>query len=112
MTAAIPRPALVQMIAGAALISTTSIFVKLAHVAPTVSAFYRMGFGGAMLLVGLIALRQWRAVRMADVLWLIVPGIAFAVDLMLWHRSILYVGPGPRRVDGANSCKARIARNT
>lgn len=94
MSAFIPRKALVQMIAGAALISTTSIFVKLAQVAPTVSAFYRMALGGGMLLIGLIAFGQWRRPRIADVLWLIVPAVAFAVDLMLWHRSILYIGPG------------------
>jgi len=82
------------MLAGAILISTTSIFVKLAHVGPTISGFYRMGFGGVMLLVGLLALGQWRRLRTADVLWLIVPGVAFAIDLMLWHRSIIYVGPG------------------
>jgi drug/metabolite transporter (DMT)-like permease len=94
VSTAIPRKALLQMIAGAALISTTSIFVKLAHVGPTVSAFYRMGLGGGMLLIGLLAFGQWRRLRAADVLWLIVPGVAFAVDLMLWHRSILYIGPG------------------
>ena len=82
------------MSAGAALISTTSIFVRLAHVGPTISAFYRMAFGGAMLLAGLIALGQWRRVRTADFAWLILPGVAFAVDLALWHRSILYIGPG------------------
>ncbi|MFI4969973.1 MAG: DMT family transporter [Lysobacterales bacterium] len=90
----LPRAALVQMIAGAAAISTTSVFVKLAHVGPTMSGFYRMGFGGLMLLVGLFALGQWRPVRLAEVTWLLVPGAAFAVDLMMWHRSILYVGPG------------------
>ena len=94
MSAAVPRAALVQMIVGAALISCTSIFVKLAHVGPTVSAFYRMAFGGGMLLFGLLALRQWRRVRLAHVAWLVLPGVAFAVDLMLWHRSILYIGPG------------------
>jgi drug/metabolite transporter (DMT)-like permease len=92
--APIPRKALWQMTAGAALISTTSIFVRLSNVAPTISAFYRMAFGGGLLLVGLIALGQWRRVRMVDVAWLIVPGVAFAVDLALWHRSILYIGPG------------------
>ena len=94
MSPAVPRKALVQMVAGAALISTTSIFVKLAHVAPTVSAFYRMSLGGGILLAGLLAFGQWRRLRVADVLWLIVPAVAFAVDLMLWHRSILYIGPG------------------
>jgi len=90
----IPRAALIEMIAGAAAISTTSVFVKLAHVGPTVSAFYRMAFGGGMLLIGLIALGQWRRVTLSDIGWLLIPGIAFAADLMLWHRSILYVGPG------------------
>jgi drug/metabolite transporter (DMT)-like permease len=92
--AEIPRAALIEMIAGAAAISTTSLFVKLAHVGPTMSAFYRMAFGGGMLLIGLIALRQWRRVALSDLGWLLIPGIAFAADLMLWHRSILYVGPG------------------
>lgn len=90
----LPRGALLEMIVGAAAISTTSLFVKLAHVGPTVSAFYRMGLGGAMLLVGLVAMRRWQRVRWSDLAWLAVPALAFAIDLMLWHRSILYVGPG------------------
>lgn len=89
-----PRAALIEMIAGAAAISTTSVFVKLAHVGPTVSAFYRMAFGGGMLLIGLVALGRWRRVRVSEVGWLLIPGVAFAADLMLWHRSILFVGPG------------------
>jgi drug/metabolite transporter (DMT)-like permease len=94
MTTAIPRRALIEMIAGAALISTTSIFVKLAHVGPTMSAFYRMAFGGAMLVIGLIAFGQWKRVRISDIAWLCIPASAFAIDLMMWHRSILYIGPG------------------
>ena len=47
---ALPRAALMQMIVGACAISTTSIFVKYAHVGPTMSGFYRMAFGGLMLL--------------------------------------------------------------
>lgn len=90
----LPRAALVQMIVGAAAISTTSLFVEVAHVGPTMSAFYRMAFGGLMLLIGLVALRQWRRVRLVEIGWLMIPALAFAVDLMIWHRSILYVGPG------------------
>jgi drug/metabolite transporter (DMT)-like permease len=89
-----PRRALVEMILGAAAISTTSLFVKVAHVGPTVSAFYRMAFGGGMLLIGLVALGRWQRVRLRDLAWLAVPAIAFAADLIVWHRSILYVGPG------------------
>ena len=92
--AALPRAALLQMILGACAISTTSLFVKVAHVGPTMSGFYRMGFGGLMLLGGLVALRQWQRVRLAEMAWLLVPGAAFAIDLSMWHRSILYVGPG------------------
>jgi drug/metabolite transporter (DMT)-like permease len=53
-----------------------------------------MAFGGGMLLIGLVALGRWRRVGWSDVGWLMIPAIAFAADLMLWHRSILYVGPG------------------
>jgi drug/metabolite transporter (DMT)-like permease len=90
----LPRRAILQMVVGAALISTTSIFVKLANVGPTVSAFYRMGLGGLILLLGLVALGQWRPLRLAWIIWMLVPALAFAVDLMMWHRSILLVGPG------------------
>ena len=90
----LPRAALLQMIVGACAISTTSIFVKYAHVGPTMSGFYRMAFGGLMLLAWLLATRQWRPLRGSDLGWLLVPGAAFAIDLVMWHRSILYVGPG------------------
>jgi drug/metabolite transporter (DMT)-like permease len=84
---------MLRMACGAALISTTSIFVRWAHVAPTVSAFYRMFFGGSILLVLLLVRRQLRFVS-ADVLWLALPALAIAGDLMLWHRSIRDIGPG------------------
>ncbi|HEY8012098.1 MAG TPA: DMT family transporter [Rudaea sp.] len=90
----VPRGAFWRLLAGAALISTTSIFVRYAHVAPTVSAFYRVAFGGAMLVVLLTALRRWRGVGWRDAIWLLVPALAFAVDLMMWHRSIQLIGPG------------------
>lgn len=82
------------MVAGAALISTTSIFVKWAQVAPSVSAFYRMAFGGVMLFALLLAQRRWSGVTRRDVLWMLLPALAFAIDLVLWHRCIRDVGPG------------------
>lgn len=93
-TSELPRGALLEMVIGAAVISTTSLFVKWAHVSPTMSAFYRVAFGGLMLLIGLVATRRWQRVSRTDLLWLAIPAVAFAVDLMVWHRSILYVGPG------------------
>ncbi|HET6430944.1 DMT family transporter [Dyella sp.] len=89
-----PRADLAAMAAGAALLSCTSIFVVLAQVAPTVSAFYRMAFGGVALL-GWVALRgRWQRIRWGDVVLALLPAIGFATDLIFWHRSILWVGPG------------------
>src|SRR5512135_791886 len=93
-TAALPRGAFVRMTIGAALISTTSIFVRWAHVEPTTSAFYRMLFGGVMLLALLLARRQWRVPSLGQALVLTFPALAFGIDLMMWHRSIREVGPG------------------
>ena len=85
---------MLRMTAGAALIGTTSIFVRWAHVAPTLSAFYRMGFGAAMLLVLLFMRRESRQFTLRDYLWMLLPSLAFAADLTIWHRSIQYIGPG------------------
>lgn len=82
------------MFAGAALISTTSIFVRWAHVGPTESAFWRMAFGGLMLLVVLALRGQLRGLQWRDWAWLVLPALAFAADLWVWHRSIEYIGPG------------------
>ncbi len=94
MRPGIHREPLLMMIVGGAFISTTSVLVKFAHVPPTVSAFWRMLFGGSMLSIALIALRQWRAMRWSDALWMLPPALAFAIDLFFWHRSIIDVGPG------------------
>ena len=40
--------------AGAVLISFSAVFVKLAHVSPTMAGFYRTFFGGIMLLIILV----------------------------------------------------------
>jgi drug/metabolite transporter (DMT)-like permease len=94
VSAGIQRGPLLMMIAGGAFISTTSVLVKFAHVPPTVSAFWRMLLGGIMLSIALVALRQWREMRLRDALWMLPPALAFATDLFFWHRSILDVGPG------------------
>lgn len=83
-----------QLSAGAALISFSAVFVKLAHVGPTTAGFYRVLFGGIMLLI-LLALRRERPFQgLRHTALLAVCGMIFALDLTLWHRSIHYVGPG------------------
>ncbi len=82
------------MLVGAALIGTNGLMVRLAGTPPTVSAFWRMLFAGVFL-CALVALRgRWRPLPRAVWAWCLVPAVAFAADLWLWHRSILLVGPG------------------
>jgi drug/metabolite transporter (DMT)-like permease len=80
--------------AGAVMISFAAVFVRIAEVAPTTSAFYRMIFGGMALLL-LIAVRPKLHAGFARG-WAGSALIAafFTADMWFWHRSILYIGPG------------------
>ncbi|MBT8421495.1 MAG: DMT family transporter [Gammaproteobacteria bacterium] len=86
--------ALLQLIAGAVLISFAAVFVRILDVPPTTSAFYRTLIGGIVLLA-ILKLRRER-LRSGKGLWLVLvlAGLLFALDLAFWHRSILYLGPG------------------
>ena len=83
-----------QLVAGATIISFSAVFVKLAHVGPAIAGFYRVLFGGLVLLA-IILLKK-------DRLWfgfyhfamVSAAAIFFTFDLAFWHRSISYVGPG------------------
>lgn len=83
-----------RVIAGAVLISFSSVYVKLAHATPTVAGFYRVFFGGLLLLaiVGIRRERIWSGARLF--LLQIASGLFFALDLIAWHWSIHLVGPG------------------
>lgn len=88
------RVALLWMLTGAALIGTNGLMVRFAETPPTISAFYRMLFGGLLLSLLVAARRDWRPLPGRVWLWTLLPAAAFAADLWLWHRSILLVGPG------------------
>ena len=80
--------------AGAVMISFSGVFVKLVHVGPIASGFYRMLFGAvALLLVSLLMQGRLHLDR-RSMGWAALAGLLFAADLSVWHRSILYVGPG------------------
>ena len=85
---------ILQLIAGASMISFSAVFVKLAHVEPTMAGFYRMLFGGLILL----ALVWFKGERLyhgpKHLLMVLLCSLFFAMDLTFWHRSIHYVGPG------------------
>lgn len=88
------RTALLRLLAGVVLISFSAVFVKLVSVPPTTSGLYRCLFGGLILLV-LVRLRGESLVtRRGPFLMLLGAALFFALDLWVWHRSILYVGPG------------------
>ena len=86
--------AILHLIAGAFMISFSGVWVKIAEVAPTVSAFYRTLFGGLFLLAAAcwkreISWKGWQRLRLGFFC-----GFFLALDLFFWHRSIHYIGPG------------------
>lgn len=86
--------ALMQTTLGAMMISFSAVWVKLAHVTPTASAFYRVFLGGVFLLIIMISRREklWRGSAFLGTALL--TGGIFSLNLYFWHRSIAYVGPG------------------
>lgn len=84
---------MLDLLLGAIAISFSAVFMKLVAVGPTSAGFYRMLFGGLLL----AALLIWRGERLrlgAAAPWVFAAALAFALDLVLWHRSILAVGTG------------------
>jgi len=76
------------------MISFSGVWVKVAHVTPTVSAFYRVLFGGMFLLTAAcwkkeITWKGWDRLLLG-----LLCGLILAFDLFLWHKSIHYIGPG------------------
>ncbi len=85
---------MVRLVAGAAMISFAPVFVKVTSVPPTASAFYRVLFGGILLLPFLWRRRERVFRGRVALVAMVVAGLFFALDLGFWHASIVYVGPG------------------
>lgn len=81
------------LIPGALILSFAPVLVKASGLHPDLMGFYRMFFGMIWLGAHLLITRS-RPQRS----WLkplpLLAGLAFALDLILWHRSIHYIGPG------------------
>jgi len=107
--------AIALLLLGAVCISFSPVFVKIAHVSPSTSAFYRMAFGGLGLVAaallhkgfgrgvdgktqgpaqesGVAGLAAWFGLAALP----LAAGcaLAFALDLAFWHAAIHIVGPG------------------
>ncbi len=79
--------ALAALIMGAVLIGFAPIFVRLADVGLTASAFWRMAL--ALPLLGLLMLRETGGIKIKPGLgWLLLAGAFFTGDLAFWHHSI------------------------
>lgn len=94
MISALTGVPMAYMLLGAAMISFAGVFVKLVEVGPTATAFYRMLFGGLVLLVLLLARGERIRPSPRALGFMVLAGLMFALDLFFFHRSILYVGPG------------------
>lgn len=86
--------AVAHLVIGAVMISFSGVWVELSHVTPTASAFYRVFFGGIILLSAALLRREmvWHSGR--HLLLSLTCGLFFAVDLLFYHYSVIYVGPG------------------
>lgn len=82
------------VLSGAFLISFSGVWVKLAQVPPTTSAFYRVFFGFLFLLVACLWRRDYMKLTAGRLLLIVICGLLFALDLFCWHASIQYIGPG------------------
>jgi drug/metabolite transporter (DMT)-like permease len=82
---------LFALFAGAVFIALSPIFVRVAEVGPTVSAFWRVALAVPFLWV-LFAFNHkgQKTLDKSQFLPLLVAGIAFAGDLAFWHWSIQY----------------------
>ena len=79
---------------GAIAISFSGVWVKLADVTPASSAFYRV-FLGLLFLLFFANRSHQKYIRSMALLWIgVACGLLFALDLVCWHTSISFIGPG------------------
>lgn len=83
-----------RLVLGAVMISFSGVWVKISHVTPTASAFYRVFFGGLFLLIAVYLKRELKWFGRRHLLPGLLCGLFFAFDLICYHTSIRYVGPG------------------
>src|SRR3954470_16383494 len=86
-------PALLALFSGAAFISLSPIFVRVAEVGPTTSAFWRVALAVPFLWAAFLSVSKRDSARVqpeGQLGLLLVAGIAFSGDLIFWHWSIQY----------------------
>lgn len=85
---------LVHILLGAIVISFSGVWVTWADVSPLVSAFYRVFFGTIFLAAACFIKGELQPISARTAALTVLCGLCFSADLLLWHASILYIGPG------------------
>ncbi|MBU1039793.1 MAG: DMT family transporter [Proteobacteria bacterium] len=92
---------MLQLILGACIISFSPVFVKLAApygISGDLAAFHRVFIGGLCLFAASLASREPRSkvwnMPKSGLVWSLACAAFFTADLLCWHLSILYLGPG------------------
>ena len=93
------RP-LTLILLGALFISFSGVWVAWAAVAPTVSAFYRVFLGTIILFACCLLAQELRMVPYRSLPLVFLCSLSFAGDLVCWHASIGYIGPGLSTIIG------------
>jgi drug/metabolite transporter (DMT)-like permease len=97
------RSPLLLVALGAAVISFAPVLVKVASlegVGPAMIGAWRCGIGGALLLLLVAARGAALLPGRAAARIVVIAGFAFALDLWVWHRSIVIVGAGMATILG------------
>lgn len=92
---------MMHLILGAAIISFSPVFVKLAApygLSGDAAAFHRVLIGGVCLFLASLVSREPRSkvwnMPKSGLVWSLACAAFFTADLICWHLSILYIGPG------------------
>ena len=94
MTTGFSASPLARLFAGAVLISLSPVWVTMTAVSPTTSGFYRVAIGALALLAIAFATGRRLSFPRRVLRIIIFAAVLLAIDLMIWHRSIVYLGPG------------------
>ncbi len=92
--AGMDRRGVVFVLSGAFCISFAAFFVKGAPIDSSMVAFYRLFFGAIALFIAALIQKAPLRIPRQCVGIIVLAGALFSGDLIVWHKSILYVGPG------------------
>ncbi|PEQ17493.1 DMT family transporter [Piscirickettsia salmonis] len=88
---------------GVIFISFSSVFVHIISAGPATIGVYRMAIGAVILLIVTLLRKERLFIVNRFTLSALLAGFFFCLDLVTWHQSILYVGPGLATI--LNSCQ-------